>query len=127
MDVLEKLNQACREVGVCESDALLTAPGIKHAAELFKEGSNRAIRVVCWDDGMVSSCVVEKGKDGKVKEQVCCFTAEDGDMELTMAWEAHLTSPEVGYKIRHIEVEEVALPSKSKGIIERVTASSDVR
>lgn len=109
-NVLEKLNQECHAAGVCEgrpvdSEALLSAPGIKHAAELFKEGSSRRIRVACWNDGGVTSCVVEVDGNGKVKEEVCCYTAEDGGMELAMAWEAHLTSPEVGYKIKPIEVE----------------------
>ena len=115
MDAVSTLNKVCREVGVCDSGALLSAPGIKHAAELFKKGSNRRIRVACWNDGSVTSCVVEADTNGKVKEEVCCFTAEDGGMELAMAWEAHLTSPEVGYKIKHIEVE-----GKEAPLVERV-------
>lgn len=105
MDALEMLNRSCREVGVCDSEALLRAAGIKHAAELYKDGSKRVIRVACWSDGKVSSCVVEKDTDGKTKQEMCCYTAEDGGMELAMAWEAHLTSPEVGYKVRRVEVE----------------------
>ena len=97
MDVLEMLNQSCREAGVCQ-----TEPGIKHAAELWKDGSPRVVRVVCWEDGMVTSCVVET----KSAKEQCCYTAKDGGMELAMAWEAHLTSPEVGYKIKPIEVEK---------------------
>lgn len=98
---LAMLNQSCRETGVCPTEEM---PDVKHAAELYKDGSKKVIRVACWSDGKVTSCVLEKGEDGKVKEEVCCYTAEDGGMELAMAWEAHLTSPEVGYKIRTIEV-----------------------
>lgn len=120
MEALGAINRICHETGVCESEAILLAPGAKHAAELYKEGSNRAIRVVCWDDGMISSCVIEKGKDGKVKEQVCCYTAEDGGEELYYAWQAHLTSPEVGYKVRMVEIE-------GETTTERVRAGADVR
>lgn len=95
MDVLEKLNQACREIGVCE-------PGIKHAAELWKEGSPRKIIVACWEDGCVSSCVIETESDKKE----CCYTAEKGGPELYWAWVAHLASPELGYKERRVEVEK---------------------
>jgi len=109
MDVLRKLNQSCQEVGVCPTGgAVLSSPGIKHAAELFKEGSPRRIRVVCWEDGKVTSCVAEKDTDGRTKREVCCYTAEDGGEELYYAWQAHLTSPEVGYKVKSIEVEEGA-------------------
>jgi gamma-glutamyltranspeptidase len=75
---------------------------------------------------MVSSCVIEKGKDGKVKEKVCCYTSEDGGEELYYAWEAHLTSPEVGYKVRSIEVEggKAFYPGE---ITERITGGADVR
>jgi len=99
------LNQICKEVGICDSDAVLVAPRAKHAAELWKDGSKRRIRVVCWDDGMVSSCVAEVGEDGKIKQELCCYTAENGGEELYYSWQAHLTSPEVGYKVKSIEVE----------------------
>jgi hypothetical protein len=105
MEALGAINRICHETGVCESEAILLAPGAKHAAELYKEGSSRAIRVICWDDGMVSSCVIEKGKDGKVKEKVCCYTSESGGPELYWAWIAHLCSDEVGYKEKRIEVD----------------------
>lgn len=105
MGALEKLNQACQEAGVCEGEALLSAPGIKHAAELWKDGSPKRIRVACWADGSVTSCVAEVGEDGKTKEKLCCFTAKDGGEDLYFAWQAHLTSPEVGYKLKSIEVE----------------------
>lgn len=95
MDVLEKLNQVCRDEAVCD-------PGIKHAAELWKEGSPHKIIVACWWDGCVSSCVIETASDKKE----CCYTAEKGGDELFYAWQAHLTSPEVGYKIRTVEVEK---------------------
>ncbi len=94
MDVLEKLNQACREVGVCD-------PGIKHAAELWKDGSPRKIIVACWEDGAVTSCVIETESDKKE----CCYSAEKGGEELYYPWLAHLTSPEVGYKIKPVESE----------------------
>lgn len=98
MDALEKLNQACREAGVCD-------PNIKHASELWKEGTNRRVRIACFEDGSVTSCTIEVDGEGKTAKEQCCYTAEDGGMELAMAWEAHLTSPEVGYKIKNIEVE----------------------
>ena len=98
MKALEMLNESCREAGVCE-------PGVKHAAELWKNGSKRLIRVACFEDGMVTSCVLEKSEDGKPKEEVCCYTAEAGGPELYFAWVAHLCSPEVGYKEKRIEVE----------------------
>ncbi|GAH50346.1 unnamed protein product [marine sediment metagenome] len=115
------LNKVCHELGVCESEAVLRAPGIKHAAELWKDGSKRAIRVACWEDGKVTSCVVEVEADGKIKQEICCYTAEDGGDELYYAWQAHLTSPEMGYKIKTIEAEKTTL-----GIKERVAAGADV-
>ena len=78
---------------------LLRTPGVKHAAELFKEGSPRKILICCWQDGCVTSCIVESG------EQQCCYTAEDGGKELYEAWQQHLTSPEVGYQVREVAVE----------------------
>jgi len=94
MDALEKLNQACREVGVCD-------PGIKHAAELWKEGSPRKIIVACWEDGAVTSCVITASD-----EKQCCYSAVVGGEELYYAWQAHLTSPEVGYKVKSFETEK---------------------
>jgi len=125
MEVTATLNKVCHELGVCDSEAVLRAPGIKHAAELWKDGSKRAIRVACWEDGKVTSCVVEVEADGKVKQEVCCYTAEDGGDELYYAWQAHLTSPEVGYKVKSIEVEELAAPSAE--MKERIAAGADVR
>lgn len=102
MEATAILNKACKEVGVCDSEALLIAPGIKHAAELFKEGSPRKIVMCCWRDGMVTSCVIEM----KSGEEQCCYTAEGGGEELYYAFQAHLSSPEVGYKVKSIEVEK---------------------
>lgn len=98
MDVLEKLNQACHEAGICE-------PGIKHAAEFYKDGSKKVVRLACFEDGVITSCVVEVDGEGKTKEKVCCYSTEPGQEAAFWAFEAHLTSPEVGYKIRRVEVE----------------------
>lgn len=84
---------------------VLVTPTIAYAAELYKDNTKRTIRTCLWSDGMVSSCVAELDEDGKTKQEICCHTAESGGEELYRAWQAHLTSPEVGYKIRPIEVE----------------------
>jgi len=127
MEATAGLNRICQEAGICDSEAILRTAGIKHAAELFKEDSPRRIRVVCWEDGKVTSCVVEVESDGKTKREMCCYTAEDGGEELYYAWQAHLTSPEVGYKVKSIEVEKIAtLPPRAE-ITERITAGADVR
>lgn len=87
------------EIDVAEH-TLIRTPGVKHAAELHKEGSERKILVCCWEDGCVTSCILESG------EQQCCHTAESGGEELYYAWQEHLTSPEVGYRVREVKVEE---------------------
>ncbi|MBW2675276.1 MAG: hypothetical protein JRD89_18000 [Deltaproteobacteria bacterium] len=98
-EALAQLNTECRKAGVCKSgEAVLSAPLIKHAAELWKEGGPKVV-VSVWTDGMVTSCVFQG--DGKQ----CCYTAEEGGDELYFAWQAHLTSPEVGYKIKSVEAE----------------------
>jgi len=92
---LAALNKECHKAGVCEA-------GIKHAAVLWKDGSPRRILMSCWQDGMVTSCVIEE----KSGERQCCYTAEGGGDELYYAWQGHLSSPEVGYKVKSIETEE---------------------
>lgn len=99
MDAVTSLNKVCQEVGVCEP------PKIVRAAELYKDGISKVIRTCCWSDGRVTSCVVEKDTDGKTKEEACCYTAESGGEKLYYSWQALLTSPEVGYKIKTVEVE----------------------
>ncbi|MDO9334111.1 MAG: hypothetical protein Q7T57_06285 [Dehalococcoidales bacterium] len=102
-DPLAVLNQACRDMGVCGSTGNMpAAPGVKHAAEFFKD--KKVVRVACWEDGCVTSCVAELQHDGKTKEEVCCYTSEDGGEELYRAWAAHLCSPEVGYKEKRVEI-----------------------
>lgn len=96
MDVLEKLNQACHDEGVCE-------PGIKHAAELWKEGSPRRIRVGVFEDGVVTSCVVELDDGGRTKSELCCYSTEPGQEAVFWPWIAHLSA--VGYKEKRIDVE----------------------
>lgn len=100
MEATTALNKVCHEVGVCDSE-----PGIKHAAELFKDGAKRVVRVACWSDGKVTSCVVEKEVNGKTKREMCCYTAESGGDELYFAWVAHLCSNQVGYKEKRVEVD----------------------
>jgi len=83
-------------------DTILEIKAIKHAAELWKEGSPRRIRVALYEDGTACSVVVEK----ESAEELCAYCTEPGQEEAYWAWQAHLTSPEVGYKIKHIEVEK---------------------
>ena len=96
MDVLEKLNQACREEGVCESEALR----IKHA-RLMHQDKGLAVLTCVYDDGVISSCS-GKIEDGKFKSE-CCYSSEPGQEEAFFPWVAHLAA--VGYKERDIEVE----------------------
>ena len=95
MDALEKLNQACRELGVCD-------PGIKHAAELYKDGSPRKIIMCLYEDGVACSAVLQNG----TLETVCSYCTEPSQEEAFWAFQAHLTSPEVGYKIKTVETEK---------------------
>lgn len=92
---LSLLNKECHEAGVCH-------PVVKHAAELWKDGSPRKIIMCCWEDGVACSAVLENG----TLESVCSYCTEPGQEEAFWAFQAHLTSPRVGYKIKSIEVEE---------------------
>ena len=90
------LNASCIESGVCPDEA----PRMIHAAELWRDGSKNKILIACWDDGTVTNCLIEvKG------EQKCCFSAEKGGEALYENWCGLLTSPEVGYRIKVVEVE----------------------
>lgn len=100
--VTKTLNRLCTEAGICDSGTVLIAPGIRHAAELWREGSPHKIVMCCWHDGAVTSCAIEIKSGGKQ----CCYTAEGGGEELYYAFQAHLTSPEVGYKVKSVEVEK---------------------
>lgn len=98
MDALSMLNQQCQESGIC-------SPSIKRAMELYREGSDRVIRIVCWSDGSNTSCVTEV-KQGEHEENVCCHTIENGGEELFTTWQGLMTSPQIGYKARIIGVEK---------------------
>lgn len=97
-NALSILNQQCQESGIC-------SPGVKRAVEFYRDGSNRVIRVSCWSDGSNTSCVTEV-KQEEHEENVCCNTIESGGEELFDTWQRLLTSPEVGYKARIINIEE---------------------
>ena len=88
------LNEKCRESRICPEPRML------HAAELWRDGSKTRIIVGCFDDGLVVSCLTEL--EGK---QQCCFTSE-GAEPLFHNWCGLLTSKEVGYHIKEIEVEK---------------------
>ena len=64
-------------------------PGVKRAVELQKPGSSQVVRMAEFEDGQVTSCVIDQGK------QICCHTAEgEGLFEV---WQERLTAPEVGF------------------------------
>lgn len=101
MEATATLNKACHELGVCDSGS-----GIKHAAELWKNSLDgvRKVKLALWQDGAITSCEAtydEKGKEIKGT----CYTTEPGQEKAFWAFQAHLTSPEVGYKVKSIEVE----------------------
>jgi hypothetical protein len=110
--VTQGLNDICVETGVCpknnglpmefqrENSGLAHEAKVIYAAELSQDSSKRVVRVACFDDKCVSSCVLEDGKT----PAPCCHTAETGGMELTKAWIAHLK--ENGYRVKEIPVEE---------------------
>jgi hypothetical protein len=106
--VTEGLNDICVETGVCAptvKTTFLTAEVSKdakiiYAAELYKDGSKRVVRVACFDDKCVSSCVLEDGKT----PAPCCHTSSSGGIELTKAWIEHLKSN--GYRVKEVPVEE---------------------
>ena len=110
--VTEGLNDICAEVGVCppknnglpmgkqlENSGVAHEAKIIYAAELYQDGSKRVVRVACFDDKCVSSCVLEDGKT----PAPCCHTSSSGGMELTKAWVEHLKSN--GYRVKEIPVE----------------------
>jgi len=107
-EVTKIANRLCREVGVCDSGAILRAPKIKHAAELLKNspsGKKRRVRLALWTDGVITSCEAVLGALGEEIEGTC-YTTEPGQEEAYWAFKAHLTSPEVGYKVKQVEVEK---------------------
>lgn len=125
MEARAALNKVCKEVGICDSEAILSAPGVKHAAELWKNSSNgkiRRVRLALWSDGTITSCEAELKDEKEIDGS--CYTTEPGQEEAFWAFQAHLTSPEVGYKVKSIEVEKGTSPP---GIRERVVAGADVR
>ena len=92
----EMLNRSCVEAGLCPDEA----PRMKHAAELWRDGSKNKILIGCFEDGAIVNCLIQvKG------EQKCCFSSDNGGEELYENWCGLLTSPEVGYKIKVLEVE----------------------
>lgn len=109
----DDLNNICKETGVCppvpstnftslstkNPDIVNHEAKIIYAAELYQDGSRKIVRVACFDDKCVSSCVLEDGKT----PAPCCHTSDSGGMELTKAWVAHLK--ENGYKVKEIPVE----------------------
>jgi hypothetical protein len=106
--VTQGLNAICEETGVCPKNTGLSLEnrGISHdakaiyAAELYQDGSRRVVRVICFDDKCVASCVLEDGKT----PAPCCHTETSGGMELTKAWVEHLKSN--GYRVKEIPVED---------------------
>lgn len=101
------LNRICHELGVCDSGAILRSPQIKHAAELWKNtsGKVRKVRLALWNDGAITSCEATMNATGKEIEGTC-YTTEPGQEEAYWAFKAHLTSPEVGYNVKGIEIEQ---------------------
>lgn len=112
--VTRGLNDICVETGVCPpslttkratfstniTNSVTTEAAIIYAAELYKDNSKRIVRVACYADSLVTSCVLEDGKT----PAPCCFTSDKGGMELTKAWVEHLKSN--GYKVKEIPVEK---------------------
>jgi len=79
---------------------------IKDAAELWKnspDGKKRRVRLALWNDGTITSCEALINDNKEIEGS--CYTTEPGQEEAYRAFEAHLTSPEVGYQIKGIEVE----------------------
>lgn len=94
-NALSLLNRGCQEAGIC-------SPSIKHAAELWKEGSKRKIIMCLYEDGVACSAVLEDG----TLETACSYCTDLSQEEAFWALKAHLTSAEVGYKVRSIEIEK---------------------
>lgn len=106
MEATAKMNKVCHELGVCDSEAILRAPGVKHAALLWKNSADgvRKVKLALFEDGVITSCEGTYDKEGK-EIKGTCYTTEPSQEEAYFAFQAHLTSPEVGYKIKTIEVE----------------------
>jgi len=88
-------------------ESLMYTLQIRHAAELFKnspDGEVRRVKLALWEDGAITSCEATYDKGGK-EIKGSCYTIEPGQEEAYWAWQAHLTSPEVGYKVKSVEVE----------------------
>lgn len=86
---------------------VIEAPGVKYAAELWKnsaDGKLRRVRLALWQDGAITSCEAILDKEGK-EITGSCHTTEPGQEEAYWAFQAHLTSPEVGYKVKSVEAE----------------------
>jgi hypothetical protein len=107
--ITQGLNNICVETGVCPSInnglPMVNQRGnseakVIYAAELYQDDSKRLIRVGCYSDGIVTSCVLEDGKT----PAPCCFTSEKGGIELTKAWIEHLKTN--GYRVKEIPVEK---------------------
>ncbi|MFA5401242.1 MAG: hypothetical protein WC359_12415 [Dehalococcoidia bacterium] len=76
----------------CQKKYFGDIPGVKKAVELRRPGSPQVVRLAEFEDGLVTSCVIDQNK------QVCCHTAEgEGLFEI---WKEHLTAPEVGFVAR---------------------------
>ncbi|MBW2671934.1 MAG: hypothetical protein JRD89_00795 [Deltaproteobacteria bacterium] len=65
------------------------------AVELFKDGKPLKIRVVLWEDGHVTLCSNYDG--GK------CYTT-DSDPTMFYRIQAFYASPELGFKVKSLEV-----------------------
>jgi len=96
VDLRDVLNQSCADAGLCPDEA----PRVKQSAELWREGSKNKILISCLNDGTITSCLLKE--DG----ERCCFSSEKGNEELYENWRGLLTSPEVGYQIKVIDIEE---------------------
>lgn len=105
MEATARLNKVCHELGVCDSEAVLRARGVKHAAELWKnsaDGKVRRVRLALWDDGAITSCEATLKDDKEIDGT--CYTTEPGQEEAFWAFQAHLSDPRIGYKVKSIEV-----------------------
>ncbi len=92
MPILDKLNEACHEAGICEDGG----KHIKYARLMEKEGSPSVVTGV-WEDGTVSSCVF-RGED---KE--CCYSSEPKQEDSFWSWISLLDS--IGYKEHPLEAD----------------------
>ena len=102
--VTQGLNDICVDTGVCPPKSTIYLAALTKdskywahgtpvfAAELKKEGSEKTVRVICYQDNVVTSCVIDEKNS-----EPSCYSSEKGGMELTEAWVKHLK--ENGYKV----------------------------